>query len=248
MTPAAATASPFAGAHIAVVDDEPEIRELLREYLALHGFEVSVADGGGALRALVARGEPDLVVLDVRMPGEDGLSLIRFLREETEAAIVMLTAVDEMVDKVVGLEIGADDYVAKPADPGELRARINAVLRRYRPQTTADESPAADPRVVPLGDCVLNLDAHALLDAAHREIPITAHEFDLLKAFVERPGRVLSRETLFRLVYDREWHPEDRSIDLRVSRLRRKIESNAARPSVIKTVHGEGYVYRPTPA
>jgi two-component system phosphate regulon response regulator OmpR len=230
-------------AHIAVVDDEPEIRETLREYLELHGFRVSVADGGEALRHLVGSEALDLVVLDVRMPGEDGLSLTRFLRDESEAAIVMLTAVDEMVDRVVGLEIGADDYLAKPADPSELHARINAVLRRYKPQIASTDRTGSDARVTAFGDCVLNLDAHLLLDASGNEISITAHEFALLQAFAERPGRVLGRETLFRLVYDREWHPDDRSVDLKVSRLRRKIENNSSLPSVIKTVHGEGYVY-----
>jgi len=229
--------------HIAVVDDEPEIRETLREYLELHGYRVSVADGGEVLRRLVASETLDLIVLDVRMPGEDGLSLIRFLRDETDAAVVMLTAVDEMVDRVVGLEIGADDYLAKPADPSELLARIKAVLRRYKPQIASEDPTTENGQTVSFGDCSLNLDAHSLLDADGNQTPTTAYEFALLKAFVERPDRVLSRETLFHLVYDREWNPADRSIDLRVSRLRRKIESNSSMPSVIKTVHGEGYVY-----
>jgi len=229
--------------HIAVVDDELEIRETLREYLELHGFRVSVADGGEALRQLVASDSLDLVVLDVRMPGEDGLSLIRFLRDETDAAIVMLTAVDEMVDRVVGLEVGADDYLPKPADPSELHARIKAVLRRYTPPVPTEDSTEPDEHTIAFGDCSLNLYAHSLSSADGNQIAITAHEFALLKAFVERPGRVLSRETLFHLVYDRVWNPADRSIDLRISRLRRKIENNSSIPSVIKTVHGEGYVY-----
>ena len=197
--------------HIVVVDDEPDIRETLEEYLQLQGFRVTCADGGEALRRIVEAEPCDLVILDISMPGEDGLSLARFLRATTTVGIIMLTAAGEVVDRIVGLEIGADDYLAKPVDLRELRARIKAVLRR----ATAE------------GD----------------EIPITAMEFDLLKAFAEHPNRVLTRDQLLDMAHNRGWEPFDRSIDIRIARLRRKVEDDPAKPQVIKTVRGAGYIF-----
>ncbi len=231
--------------HIVVVDDEPDIRETLREYLDLHGFRVSTADGGVALREIVDRDSVDLVVLDISMPGEDGLSLARFLREHTSVAIVMLTAAGEVVDRIVGLEMGADDYVAKPPDLRELLARIKAVLRRTAGVgARAGIAPAVDERVR-FGECRLDLDAHKLFDGEGNEVAITSMEYDLLKAFADHPRRVLSRDQLLEMAHGRGWEPFDRSIDIRVARIRRKIERDPSKPQVIRTVRGAGYMYVP---
>jgi DNA-binding response OmpR family regulator len=232
--------------HIIVVDDEPEIRSMLVDYLGQAGFSVRGAENGAALRRILAEQPADLVLLDINMPGEDGLSLARFLRANTEVGIVMLTAAGEVVDRVVGLEIGADDYIAKPVDLRELLARIRAVLRRLRtrpPAAAAVETPAA--RLMPIGACKLDLDAHRLYDGDGQEVPITSMEFDLLKAFVEHPNRVLSRDQLLDLAHNKDWEPFDRSIDIRIARLRRKIEVDPSKPQVVKTVRGAGYIFVP---
>lgn len=233
--------------HIVVVDDEPEIRSMLADYLGHAGFAVSTAEDGVALRQLVDAEPIDLVILDINMPGEDGLSLARFLRASTSVAIVMLTAAGEVVDRVVGLEMGADDYIAKPVDLRELLARIRAVLRRssLRPRQ-ASGTPASGARRVALGVCQLDLDAHRLYAADGREVPITSMEFDLLKAFADHPNQVLSRDQLLDLAHNKDWEPFDRSIDIRIARLRRKIEDDPAKPQVIKTVRGAGYIFVPS--
>ncbi|MCP5150316.1 MAG: response regulator [Ectothiorhodospiraceae bacterium] len=232
--------------HIVVVDDEVEIRDMLQEYLELNGLRVTCAESGQALRAVVSEDPPDLAVLDITMPGEDGLSIARYLREHTRIGIVMLTASGATVDRIIGLEMGADDYLAKPVDLRELLARIKAVLRRARasgaggPETTA---PATT--VVSFGRCRLDLDAHKLFAADGEEIPVTAMEFDMLKAFAEHPNRVLSRDQLLDLAHNRDWEPFDRSIDIRISRLRKKVELDPTKPQVIKTVRGAGYLFSP---
>jgi len=231
-------------AHIVVVDDEPEIRETLQEYLQMQGFRVTQAAGGEDLRRLVEEDEIDLAILDITMPGEDGLSLARFLREHTKAAVMMLTASGETVDRIVGLEMGADDYMAKPFDLRELLARVRAVLRRSGAQAPSGGDIAPTTRV-PFGICVLDVDAHKLFDSDGVEIRITAMEFDLLKAFADHPNRVLNRDQLLELAHNRGWEPFDRSIDIRIARIRRKIERDASKPQVIKTVRGVGYVYAP---
>jgi two-component system phosphate regulon response regulator OmpR len=242
-----ADANQIAASQIAVVDDEPEIRAMLADYLGHAGFEVSTAEGGAALRALLEERTIELVILDINMPGEDGLSLARFLRAEQPAvAIVMLTAAGEVVDRVVGLEMGADDYIPKPVDLRELLARIRAVLRRaqaHSPEVQAERSTSQ--REVRFGDCRLDLNAHRLFAADGREIPLTSMEFDLLKAFADHPNQVLSRDRLLDLAHNKDWEPFDRSIDIRVTRLRRKIEEDAAKPQVIKTVRGAGYIFVP---
>ena len=232
-------------AHIAVVDDESEIREMLRDYLELHGFTVSCADGGPMLRQIIDEEAIDLVLLDISMPGEDGLSLARYLSEHTHAGIIMLTARGEVVDRIVGIEIGADDYLVKPVDLRELLARVTAVLRRYRmaAATIAEEMESESERRIAFGDCWLNPEAGQLYDPEGKQIKITAMEFDLLKAFAEHPNRVLSRDQLLNLAHHRDWDPFDRSIDIRIARLRRKIERDPAKPTVIKTAHGLGYIY-----
>lgn len=234
-------------AHIVVVDDEPDIREMLEEYLETQGFRVTAADGGPALREAVAAGDVDLIVLDVTMPGEDGLSLARFLRENLPGiGIVMLTGASDVVDRIVGLEVGADDYVAKPVDLRELLARVKSVLRRVTRRDEALQLPKNEPReTLRFGKCTLDLAAHRLFDESGREVPITAMEFDLMRAFAERPGRVLSRDQLLELAHNRGWEPFDRSIDIRIARLRRKIEEDPTEPKILKTVRGAGYLFSP---
>src|SRR5690606_13065160 len=232
--------------HIIVVDDEPEICEMLADYLGHAGFKVSAAGDGAALRRLLEDQAADLVILDINMPGEDGLSLARYLRANSKIGIVMLTAAGEVVDRIVGLEMGADDYLPKPVDMRELLARVRAVLRRVkaRPEPAgAGETPGA--RKVRFGPCQLDLDAHRLYDAAGQEVPITSMEYDLLKAFAEHPNRVLSRDQLLDLAHNRDWEPFDRSIDIRIARLRRKVEADPSKPQVIKTVRGAGYIFVP---
>jgi DNA-binding response OmpR family regulator len=230
---------------ILVVDDEPELRSMLEEYLTKRSFTVLTADGGVALRKTVAEHAVDLVVLDINMPGEDGLSLARFLREHYDVGIIMLTASGEVVDRIVGLETGADDYMAKPFDPRELLARIKSVLRRVHsvsPAATAHEAHAARIR---FGRCVLDLDARQLFTLEGDAVAMTSMEFDMLQTFATHPNRVLTRDQLLEMAHNRDWEPFDRSIDIRVTRLRRKIEADPTKPQTIKTVRGAGYMFVP---
>jgi DNA-binding response OmpR family regulator len=234
--------------HIVVVDDEPEIRLMLTDYLGHSGFDVSAAEDGAAMRKILEQRPADLVILDITMPGEDGLSLARYLRAHSQVGIVMLTAAGGVVDRIVGLEMGADDYIPKPVDLRELLARVRSVLRRTTgpaPAEGAREAPAAGDRMVRFGPCRLDLDAHRLYDGDGNEIAITSMEFDLLKAFADNPNRVLSRDRLLDLAHNKDWEPFDRSIDIRIARLRRKIEADPAKPQVIKTVRGAGYIFVP---
>jgi two-component system phosphate regulon response regulator OmpR len=237
-------------AHILVVDDEAEVRDLLQEYLIKQGFAVSAAASAAAARDVLAAARAvDLVVLDLRMPGEDGLDFARELRGRGGVAIVMLTASGETVDKVVGLEVGADDYLAKPFDPRELLARVRSVLRRVRPPPAPAGAPEPAPggggRVVRFGRHLLDLDAHRLLAPDGGEVPVTAMEFELLAAFAANPDRVLSRDRLLELAHRRGNDPFDRSVDIRVARLRQKIEPDPDKPRTIRTVRGVGYVFVP---
>jgi two-component system phosphate regulon response regulator OmpR len=230
---------------VLVVDDDPALRELLTSYLAANGFEVEAVGDGPALRnAIAGRGMPDAVVLDLMLPGEDGLALTRALRVQSASVpILILSARGEEVDRVVGLEVGADDYLAKPFGPRELLARLRALLRRGQ-AVQAEAAGAADMAPARFGPYALDLAGRRLLrDKA--EVPLTGAEFDLLAAFVARPNRVLSRDMLVDLLkgYDRD--PFDRSIDIRVTRLRRKIEADPAAPRYIRTVRGEGYLFNP---
>ncbi|MDJ0947757.1 MAG: response regulator [Alphaproteobacteria bacterium] len=232
--------------HIVIVDDDPAIRMTIQEYLELREYRASAADGGQALRRIVGEEEVDLVLLDISMPGEDGLSLARFLREATGVGIIMLTGAGEIVDRVVGLEVGADDYLAKPVDLRELLARVKAVLRRLDMDRDAGAAESRRRRLVRFGTAQLDMDTHKLFSAEGQEIPLTSMEFDLLKAFAENPNRVLSRDQLLDLAHNRGWEPFDRSIDIRIARVRRKIEADPAKPQVIKTVRGAGYIYLPS--
>jgi two-component system phosphate regulon response regulator OmpR len=229
-------------AHIVVVDDEPDLRDMVREYLLKQGYAVSEADGGEALWALLAERAVDLAILDINMPGEDGLSIARQLRKRGPVGIIMLTANSDTIDRVVGLEVGADDYITKPFDLRELLARVRSVLRRA---STPEAPPATMGREVRFGRCTLNLDTRRLYAADGAETPITAMEFDLLRVFAENPGRVLSRDRILDLAHSRDMDGFDRSVDSRVVRIRRKVEEDPAIPQVIKTVRGAGYVFVP---
>jgi len=224
---------------ILIVDDDRDVRESMGEYLSGHGYEVTLAEGGEALRRALAAAPADVVLLDLNMPGEDGLSLARWLRAEHDVAIIMVTAAGEVVDRVVGLEVGADDYLAKPFDPRELRARLKSVLRRAKGRG----APAT--KRVKVGRCSLDLQTRQLFDAGGEELPLTGMEFDLLRVFAERPNQVLSRDQLLTHTRNREWEPFDRSIDIRIARLRKKIEANPEKPKVLKTVRGAGYIFIP---
>jgi two-component system phosphate regulon response regulator OmpR len=231
--------------HIAVVDDEAQIRAAVGEYLELHGFRVSLADGGEILRKVLAGTPPvDLVVLDLNMPGEDGLTIARYLREHTEVGIVILTAAGQPLDRIVGLEIGADDYMAKPFDLRELLARIKSVLRRI----SASPAPRSAKRTateIRVGNLTLDTESHTLTDENGKDIPLTSMEYDLLRAFAKAPNRVLDREQLLDAAHRRDTDPFDRSIDVRVARLRRKIEKDPSKPQLIKTIRGAGYKFVP---
>jgi two-component system, OmpR family, response regulator len=232
-----------ANASVLVVDDDADVRRMLVEYLGAHDYEVSGVANGAEMRSALERKVPDIVLLDVGLPGEDGLSLARFLRERYPVGIIMVTAADGVVDRVVGLEMGADDYVAKPFDPRELRARLKSVLRRVRED--GGGVPMAARQRLRIGRCTLDVDARRLLDADGTDVPITAMEFDLLKTFVEHPNKVLTRDRLLTLTRNREWEPFDRSIDIRIARLRRKVEINPDNPLAIQTVRGAGYMFVP---
>jgi two-component system OmpR family response regulator len=224
-------------AKVLIVDDDREIRDLLARFLRKHGLRVeTVADGRAMARALES-GRFDLVVLDLMLPGEDGLSLCRHLRATSSLPVIMLTAVAEDTDRIIGLEIGADDYVTKPFNPRELLARIKAVLRR-----TAGDGRETSEGTLTFAGWRLAAAQRELRDPDGVLVPLTSGEFDLLLAFVERPERVLSRDQLLDLTKGRDALPFDRSVDVQLSRLRRKIETDPQNPKLIKTVRGGGYM------
>jgi two-component system OmpR family response regulator len=232
--------------HIVVVDDEAPAREMVGDYLRLHGFEVTLCDGGASLRRAIAAQVPDLIVLDLNMPEEDGLSIVRTLKQQMAVPIIMLTATASPIDRVVGLELGADDYLAKPCELRELLARVRSVLRRSGPAPAAAAAPAQGQRApVRFGTKWLDVDAQVLRDDGGNEHPLASSEFALLKAFAENPKRVLSRERLLDLAEARDREAFDRAIDVRITRIRKKIEPDPAHPSVIRTVRGTGYVFSP---
>ncbi|ERI52070.1 response regulator [Pseudomonas sp. AOB-7] len=227
------------GQRVLVVDDDGEVRQLLQDYLGGHGYAVHGCADSAALRQALQDGLPDLVLLDVGLPGEDGLSLARFLRERHDLPVIMISGAGSPVDRIIGLEVGADDYLAKPFDPRELLARVKSVLRRYR--HAGEEAPTSDGGVC-LGRFRLDLQRRQLLDEQGGEIELTAMEFDLLQAFAQRPNRPLSRDQLLNLTQNRDWNPFDRSIDIRIARLRRKLEDDPEKPQIIRTLRGVGYM------
>ncbi len=229
-------------ATILIVDDEPDVRSVLEEYFVAHGYAAFGAESASAARTMVAQHPIDLALVDIHMPGEDGLSLARHLRERyAKLAIVMLTSAGTVVDRIVGLEMGADDYVPKPFDPRELAARVKSVLRRTSAASRADIGAAR----VRIGRCVLDLAAHRLTDDKGVEVSMSPLEFDLLKALAEHPNRALSRERILNLSQQRDWDPFDRSVDLRIMRLRKKIEPDPEHPRFIRTIRNEGYIFVP---
>jgi len=240
--------------HLAVLDDEPDITLLLANYLKGHGFRVTQVHSGRDLLGLMAQDKPELVLLDLGLPGEDGFAIARQLREHWRCGLVIVTGRGDPVDKVVGLEIGADDYVTKPFDLRELLARIKAVLRRLTPPeaaptAAAPPAPAAPPPRDRLHFSGWTLDtaARRLLSPGGEEVALTAGEFDLLAVFVRHPGRVLSRDFLLEQTRGREAGPFDRTIDVQVGRLRKKLEQDPENPQLIKSVRGAGYLFVPSP-
>jgi DNA-binding response OmpR family regulator len=230
---------------IIVVDDEPDICELFEAYLGRNGMEVRTAADGAALRRLLAERPADLIVLDVNLPGEDGFTIARELRRASAVGIVMLTGAGEVEQRVAGLQLGADDYVPKPVEPRELLARIRSVLRRVQAEraAAAAATPSGRERMVRFGRCRLDLDGRRLMGEDGGAIPLTAMEFDLLAVFARHPNQVLSRDRLSELAHNRPLEAFDRSIDIRITRLRQKIEPDPAHPRTIRTVRGEGYVF-----
>lgn len=234
-------ASPSAAPRVLVVDDDPALCQLLSDYLGANGLQVRTVTDGAAMRETLAAWPVDAIVMDLMLPGEDGLSLTRHIKAQSDVPVLMLSARGEEVDRVIGLEVGADDYLPKPFGPRELLARLRALLRR--PHAVIAAAPAASPRSA-FGPYEIDTMGHRLL-RDRQEVALTGAEYELLAAFVAHPGRVLSRDWLIDHLkgYDRD--PFDRSIDSRVTRLRRKIETDPANPRYIRTVRGEGYLFNP---
>jgi DNA-binding response OmpR family regulator len=229
--------------HILVVDDEAEMRDVIAEYLSLHGFQVTAAVDGSEMDMVLARESIDLILLDLNLPGDDGITLTRRLKSEKNLGIIIVTGYSDSEDRVLGLEMGADDYIVKPFNFRELVARINSVLRRLsNPRGLEHDTGSA----VQLGEWQFNRIDGSILKLDGTRLTLPAAELDLLTAFVENPDRTLSRDELLNKLSHREHEPFDRSIDVRVARLRRKIEPDPSKPRIIKTVRGGGYVFKPS--
>ena len=231
--------------HIVVVDDQQEICDVVEEYLTGEGYRVSTAHDGTGMRRVLAQSPADLVILDLMLPGEDGLALARALRSESGIGIIILTGRGETVDRIIGLEMGADDYLPKPFHLRELLARVKSVLRRVQSRTGDDAVPSGRSRAGFSG-WTLDLSSRELTSPAGEEVRLTTGEFDLLVAFVSNANQVLSRDRLLDLARNREAGPFDRTIDVQVGRLRRKLEDDPQNPTLIKTVRGSGYIFTPT--
>jgi DNA-binding response OmpR family regulator len=227
--------------HLLVVDDDEQILELIRRYFSGQGFRVSTAAHGSAMRATIESESIDIVLLDLGLPREDGFELTRYLREHWGGAIIIVTGRGESVDRVVGLELGADDYVTKPFDLRELLARVRSVMRRS--SHAAPERKSADGAAIEFAGFRMNTQARVLIGPRGDEITLTTGEFDLLRVFLEQPNRVLSRDRLMEHLHGRNAGPFDRSIDVQIGRLRRKIENDPAKPELIKSVRGAGYLF-----
>jgi DNA-binding response OmpR family regulator len=235
--------------HLLVVDDDERIRNMLQRYFSEEGFRVSTAANGVAMRELLALDPVDLVLLDLVFPGEDGIKLAQEIRGQSDIGIIMLTGRSDLIDKVVGLEVGADDYIAKPFHLREVLARVKSVVRRTK--TVAQPGPKPEQRVddevFAFADWLLDIPRRELLSPAGTEVTLTTGEFDLLVAFVRNAGRVLNRDRLMDLTRGRHWEVFDRTIDAQVARLRRKIDPDVHNAALIKSVRGVGYVFTATP-
>jgi DNA-binding response OmpR family regulator len=231
--------------HILVVDDQQEICDLVREYLTDEGFRVSTANDGAGMREQMARGPVDLVILDLMLPGEDGLQLARELRGGSDVGIIMLTGRGETVDRIIGLEMGADDYLSKPFHLRELLARVRSVLRRGATRGGERAGAEASRTRIRFAGWTLDMASRDLLSPAGEEVRLTTGEFELLAAFVSHANQVLSRDRLLDLSRHREAGPFDRTIDVQVGRLRRKLEDDPKNPTMIKTVRAGGYIFTP---
>jgi two-component system OmpR family response regulator len=231
--------------HILIVDDDLEIRTLLRDYLHKHGYRATAVADGRAMRDQLERGRVDLIILDIMLPGEDGLSLCRDLRARRDIPVIMLTALGDTTERIVGLEMGADDYLAKPFDPRELLARIKVVLRRTRslPCSAPGDGDATRLR---FAGWTLETTARHLVSPTGVVVPLSGGEYRLLKVLVDHPNRVLTRDQLLDLTQGREAGPFDRSIDVQIGRLRRRLGDDGKEPAIIKTVRGAGYVLAAT--
>jgi two-component system phosphate regulon response regulator OmpR len=238
-----------------VVDDEPDLREMIAAYLGKCGFVVRTLADGQDLDAHLLDDPPDLLILDVNLPGEDGFAIARRVRARSAVPILMLTAASDTIDQVVGLELGADEYITKPFDLRVLRARIQAVLRRTErvrdPPPQHSQAPqhlqaACSPSRVSFGHLLLDLDACRLARPDGTELEISSSEFALLAAFARNPNRILSRERLLDLAHGRGSEPFDRSIDVRIARIRRKVERDPEKPELIRTMRGAGYMFVPS--
>jgi DNA-binding response OmpR family regulator len=229
---------------VLVVDDDQKLRELVIKFLTREGFAVAGVGSGRAMDEHLARHPVNLIVLDLMLPGEDGLSIARRLRANSGIPILMLSARGEDIDRIIGLEVGADDYLAKPFNPRELAARVKAVLRRTHELNQAAGLSGQASQTYRFGNFVVNLTTHAV-SRDGEQISLTAGEFSLLEAFVKHPNRMLSRDHLIELIKGYERSPFDRSIDVRVTRLRKKVETDPDRPQYIRTVWGRGYIFTP---
>lgn len=228
---------------ILICDDEDHLREMVGEYLIERGNDVVEARDADSMREAMGCYSIDLVILDINMPGKDGLTALRELRNTNNVPVIMLTAASEVIDRVVGLEMGADDYLGKPVDLRELEARIKAALRRRAKTPDRQKDAPRATGTVAFGACSLDIGAAKLFDGNGKEIAITAMEFDLLRVFQDNRGRVLNRNQLLEQAHDKGWEPFDRSIDLRISRIRKKVEANPTKPELIRTVRGLGYIF-----
>ena len=229
-------------ANLLVVDDDPELRELTQAYLEQQGFSVDCVESGEAMDAFLEGNDVDLLILDLMLPGEHGLSIAQRLKKHSEMPIIIVSAQGEDVDRIVGLEVGADDYLAKPFNPRELLARVRAVLRRSQRGSGAEASPSDK---IEFGKFVLDIGAHRLTENGNN-VSLTSGEFDLLVILVSQPNKVLDRDRILDLLTGAERSPFDRSIDVRVTRLRAKIEPDPANPVYIKTIWGKGYMFCPS--
>lgn len=225
--------------NLLVVDDDPIVRQLLRDVFEGSTYRVLDAESADAARGVLDRDTPDLVLLDIGLPGEDGLSLARFIREHYDLPIIIVSGAGDPVDRIVGLEIGADDYLVKPFEPRELVARVRSVMRRYERAPAGPEQP----KITHIGSLSLDRDGRRLLAADGAEVELTRMEFDLLLALVDHAGKVLSRDQLLNMTQNRDWDPYDRSVDIRIARLRRKIGTHEGCDDLIRTVRGVGYTY-----